>query len=149
MQILYTIHSDSYTTNSSGVSVPNNYGTWTSPYWLYLISGVGGFLGINLFGKPVMDTMARGISIVNVHRGFCMEMGTIVTLALANVLRLPVSSTYCAVSSVVCVSLAHYGTQHIEGKKLAFVAMTWILTLPVTMGISAGLAAIMNSALKI
>ncbi|OQR96683.1 inorganic phosphate transporter [Achlya hypogyna] len=148
MQILYTVSRDAYTTGPNDVQVPNAFSSWDAPYWLFVIAGVGGFLGINLFGKPVMDTMARGLSIVNVHRGFCMEMGTIVTLALANVLRLPVSSTYCAVSSVVCVSLAHYGTQHLERKRLGFVVLTWILTLPVTMGLSAGLSAIMNSALK-
>ncbi|KDO34031.1 hypothetical protein SPRG_01305 [Saprolegnia parasitica CBS 223.65] len=148
MQIIYTISKEAYRANDAGVQVPASYSEWDAPYWMFVVAGIGGLVGINLFGRPTMDTMARGLSIVNVHRGFCMEMGTIVTLALANVLRLPVSSTYCAVSSVVCVSLAHYGTQHLEKKRLLLVVMTWILTLPVTMGLSAGLAAAMNSALQ-
>ncbi|OQR96698.1 inorganic phosphate transporter [Achlya hypogyna] len=149
MQAIWTIAKESYEVNATtGLLQPNAFTSWNAPYWLYVVAGVGGFLGINLFGKPVLDTLARGLTIVNVHRGFCMEMGTIITLALANVLGLPVSSTYCAVSSVVCVSLAHYGREHFEGRKMVFVVLSWILTLPVSMGLAAGIAAILNAALK-
>ncbi|OQR99161.1 inorganic phosphate transporter [Thraustotheca clavata] len=147
MQAIWTISHQAYTWNGTA-SVPNMYTGWTAPYWFYLIAGAGGFIGINLFGRPVLDTLARGLSIVNVHRGFCMEIGTITTLALANVLGLPVSSTYCAVSSVVCVSLAHYGREHFEGRKMAFIVMSWVLTLPVTMGMASGFTALLNQVLK-
>ncbi|KDO34030.1 hypothetical protein SPRG_01304 [Saprolegnia parasitica CBS 223.65] len=148
MQVIWTISHDAYSTLPNGTLVPRQYTSWNGPYWLYLVAGLGGFLGINLFGGRVLDTLARGLTIVNVHRGFCMEIGTIVTLALANVLHLPVSSTYCAVSSVVSVSLAHYGREHFEGRKMALIGLSWVLTLPVSMGLAAGIAAALNAGLK-
>ncbi|EQC31054.1 hypothetical protein SDRG_11240 [Saprolegnia diclina VS20] len=148
MQVIWTISHDAYSTLPNGTLVPRHYTSWNGPYWLYLVAALGGFLGINLFGGRVLDTLARGLTIVNVHRGFCMEIGTIVTLALANVLQLPVSSTYCAVSSVVSVSLAHYGREHFEGKKMALIGLSWVLTLPVSMGLAAGIAAALNAGLK-
>lgn len=101
-----------------------------SPWWIMMCGGVVLAIGILLWGYKVMETMGRNICIVNFHRAFCTEFSSSVTVVIASLLNLPVSSTHCQVGAVIFVSIAAYDWRKVNWSLLTGVFATWICTLP-------------------
>ncbi|KAF1778347.1 Phosphate transporter [Phytophthora cactorum] len=68
-----------------------------TPVWIMAIAGRFVCLGIIFQGAPVMETISKRTSHMDMHRGFTMELASTVTVVVATLLKLPVSTTHCEV----------------------------------------------------
>jgi len=65
-----------------------------------------------------------------------MELGTSFTVLFASKIGIPVSTTHCLVGAVVCVGWFK-GRSRVSWKIFHNIAISWLLTLPVTGALSA------------
>ncbi|DAZ93137.1 TPA: hypothetical protein N0F65_009131 [Lagenidium giganteum] len=84
-----------------------------------------------------METIGRNICIVNFHRAFCTEFASSLTVVIASLLKLPVSSTHCQVGAVIFVSVAACGRKQVNWSLVTGVFSTWVATLPFAALVSA------------
>jgi sodium-dependent phosphate transporter len=76
------------------------------------------------------------MSEINPASGFTIEFGAAVTALLASKAGLPISTTHCLVGSVVAVGSVKSG-DGVDWKIFRNIACSWLVTLPVSAGISA------------
>lgn len=69
-------------------------------------------------------------------RGFCIEIGSALTVLVASNIGIPISSTHCKVGSVVAVGRIR-SRENVDWKLFRNIALAWIITVPVAGGISA------------
>jgi PiT family inorganic phosphate transporter len=81
------------------VSAPaSHFGNLTP--WVLLIGVIGIPLGLILYGRRLVRTIASGITELDQIRAFCIVTSVSITVLLANLLGLPVSSTHIAVGAI-------------------------------------------------
>ena len=108
------------------------------PLWILAMGGVGIVIGLATWGYKVIDRIGKELTKVTPSRGFPMEMGPAITVLLASRLEIPVSTTHCQIGSVSGVGLVD-GFKNIDFTSLSKIILSWVVTLPVTGGISAAL----------
>jgi sodium-dependent phosphate transporter len=59
------------------------------------VAGFGVFLGVTTFGYHVIRTIGKELTEINYQRGFCIEFASTLTVVVATVLEMPVSTTHC------------------------------------------------------
>lgn len=107
--------------------------------WIMALAGIFVALGVITFGKNVIETVGKQLTLVDYHRGFCIEFSSCVTVVLATMLGLPVSTTHCQIGSVVFVGWVSSGAEHVAWGLVGKIFLTWIITLPFSGGISAAI----------
>jgi PiT family inorganic phosphate transporter len=113
------------------------------PLWILILGGCGIVLGLALWGKAVMTTIGEGIMPLQPSSGFCAELGAATTILLASQSGLPVSTSHAIVGGVVGIGLvqrlqAQTQAPQIHLKTLMQIALAWIVTVPITIVLSAG-----------
>jgi solute carrier family 20 (sodium-dependent phosphate transporter) len=73
--------------------------------WVMTLGGFFVFAGVYLMGHKVIKTMGFGLANINFFRGFCIELASAVSVVVATVLKMPVSTTHCQ----VCLSQLSVG----------------------------------------
>lgn len=68
-----------------------------SPIWIMVMAGFFVALGILTFGHKVITTVGEKLVVIDYHSGFCIELGSCVSVVLATQLGIPVSTTHCQV----------------------------------------------------
>lgn len=125
------------------------------PVWLLCVGGVGIVVGLATWGYRIIGRMGRELSGVTPSRGVCIELGAATTVLIASRLELPVSTTHCQVGSIVgsglvdsfrkdgCSFSAIWNNKlpNVDLKIFGKIAFAWVITLPVTIGISSALFA--------
>lgn len=111
----------------------------STPAWIMVLTGVGIVVGLWAWGDKVMRTVGRDITTINFSKGFAIELGSALCVVLASFLSLPVSSTHCQIGSVVAVGLYEGGRGNVDWKVLGKIGGAWFVTLPISIGVSAGL----------
>lgn len=125
------------------------------PVWLLAIGGVGMVIGLATWGYRIIGRMGRELSGVSPTRGVSIELGAAVTVLIASRLEIPVSTTHCQVGSIMgsglvdnfrkdgCSLRALWRNElpNVDLKIFGKIVFAWIITLPVTIAISAGLFA--------
>mmetsp|Transcript_20924 Transcript_20924/g.34349 ORF Transcript_20924/g.34349 Transcript_20924/m.34349 type:complete len:266 (-) Transcript_20924:220-1017(-) len=101
-----------------------------TPEWALFVAGCCVAIGVNTFGYRVMTTVGKRITIVNFHRGFCMEFASTAAVVIATLLRMPVSTTHCQIGAVVAVGLAAFGWKQVHFGVVGQIVLSWIITLP-------------------
>lgn len=80
--------------------------------------------------------------------GFCIEVGSALTVLVASNVGIPISTTHCKVGSVVCVGRVR-SRESVDWKLFRNIILAWVVTLPVSGGLSAlsmlGFRAILNA----
>merc|ERR1712137_1071010 len=99
------------------------------------LAGFFVLVGVNALGYKVMTTIGNKISLINIHRGFCMELASTVTIVIATMIKVPVSTTHCQVGAVVFVSYAALGIKHVKFGMVGRIVASWILTIPLAAGL--------------
>lgn len=118
-----------------------------TPIWVMAIGGFFVFLGVYFLGHRVIRTMGFGLSNINFFRGFCIELASAMSVVLATVLRMPVSTTHCQVGAVIFVSWSAFGPERVKWRMFGWIALTWVVTLPLSAGIAALLLAVSKPAI--
>lgn len=138
---IYTIYKDGSFASKSDV-----------PIWILFIGGAGIVVGLAIWGWRIIGRLGRELSGMTPCRGFSIELGAALAVVTASRLEIPVSTTHCQVGSIVGSGLTDgfkdgcsTGVKNIKDRGLPNVDLTvfakivfgWIITLPVTMAISA------------
>ena len=102
-----------------------------TPAWIMAVAGFGVFLGVATMGHRVIRTIGKELTDINYQRGFCIEFASTLTVVLATVLEMPVSTTHCQVGAVVFVGAAAFGPGSVRWGLFGRIVLTWVLTLPI------------------
>ena len=119
------------------------FSTYTdfAPTWaIILISLCLGF-GTMIGWQRIVETIGEkiGKSGFDYSQGFVSQLVSTVTIGLSTILKLPVSTTHIVSSSIMGTMFAKGGRKNIQKKTITSIFTAWVLTLPVSIGLSAGL----------
>eukprot|EP01134_Creolimax_fragrantissima_P004587 CFRG4587T1 len=119
-------------------------GKYETPIWVLATMGLGISVGLFFFGVPIMKTIGQNMTSITPSRGFAMELGTATSVLIASYLKIPVSTTHAAVGAVVAVGLVSGKSlkQSVNWKLFSGIAIGWIITVPVSGLVSAGVYAL-------
>ncbi|XP_021377454.1 sodium-dependent phosphate transporter 1-like [Mizuhopecten yessoensis] len=112
-----------------------------TPLWILVFGGIGISIGLWVWGRRVIKTMGEDLTKITPSSGFCIEVGSALTVLIASNIGIPISTTHCKVGSVVCVG-RYRSKQNVDFKLFRNIVLAWCVTLPVAGGISAGIMAI-------
>lgn len=116
------------------------------PILILVYGGVGISVGLWILGRRVMKTMGEDLTKITPSSGFCIEIGSALTVLVASNIGIPISTTHCKVGSVVCVGRAR-SRESVDWKLFRNIAIAWLVTLPVSGLLSAGFMAMFRAIL--
>jgi len=99
------------------------------PFWALALGGIGIIIGLATWGWRVIQTVGKRITELTPSRGFCAEFAAALTILLASVLALPVSTTHTLVGAVLGVGLAR-GIGALNLKTMRDIFASWAITIP-------------------
>ncbi|XP_042213940.1 sodium-dependent phosphate transporter 1-B-like isoform X1 [Homarus americanus] len=108
-----------------------------TPIYILLYGGLGISVGLWVWGRRVIQTIGEDLTKVTPSSGFTIEIGSAFTVLLASKIGLPISTTHCKVGSVVFVGWAKSSRQGVDWKLFRNIVIAWVVTVPLTAGISA------------
>ena len=88
-----------------------------------------------------MEVLGKDITFISPSRGFAAELATALTVSFASKYGLPISSTQCITGGVIGISLCDYNLKDINWKIIGKIFLSWVFTMIITGGISAGIFA--------
>jgi len=114
------------------------------PFWVQLSCAIAMGLGTSIGGWRIIKTVGGKIMKIRPANGVAADLSSALIIFGATFIHLPVSSTHVISSSILGVGSAHRikGVKWTTAKRMV---ITWVITLP----ISAGLAALIYSLLKL
>ncbi|CCD61415.2 Phosphate transporter [Caenorhabditis elegans] len=112
--------------------------TESVPIYVLLYGVFAICVGLWLFGHYVIKTVGTNMSEINPASGFTIEFGAAMTSLLASKVGLPLSTTHCLVGSVVAVGMIR-SENGVKWSIFRDIAISWVVTLPVSGLISAGI----------
>jgi PiT family inorganic phosphate transporter len=122
---------------SQGLAAFTDY----SPQWVIIMISISLGLGTMIGWKRIVRTIGEkiGKSHLTYAQGASAELVAASTIGLATGLGLPVSTTHVLSSGIAGSMVASNGIKNLQPKTIRNIAMAWILTLPVTVFLSASL----------
>ncbi len=109
------------------------------PLWVVVIGAIGISVGLGLYGPKLIRTVGEQITTLNPVRAFCVALAAAITVIIASVMGLPVSSTHIAVGAVFGVGFyrelltnwpRNYKRRLVRRKYLFTIAGAWVITVP-------------------
>jgi inorganic phosphate transporter, PiT family len=113
------------------------------PVWALAIGALGIVGGLAVWGKKVIETVGEGLIVLHPKGGFCAELATAIAVLLASNFGLPVSTSHALVGAVIGVGMVQ-GADQVQWGNLRSIVLTWVGTIPVAIGLSAGLYKLLN-----
>ena len=121
-----------------------------APWWIMSIAGFFVGVGVITMGYRVIQTIGTDLAPMDYHVGFCVELASTLTVALATVVGgLPVSTTHCKVGAVVCIGVAKIGRRGVDLSLAGKIVLSWVLTLPFAGALAAVLTMVFRAAITI
>ena len=108
------------------------------PIWVLVLGGIGIVVGLSTWGYKIIDRIGRELTKISPSRGFIIELSAALTIIIASRAEIPVSTTHCQMGSVVGCGLVG-GIKNIKWGILKKIVFSWLITLPITGFLSAGL----------
>ena len=115
-------------------SIPTDVST---PFWVLIFGGSGIIVGLAVFGWRVIETLGADLIPMTPSHGFCIEIGAALTVLLASMLGLPISSTHAKVGSIVAVGfIAHRRGNRLDAEQsvnwslFGKIVVSWVVTIP-------------------
>ncbi|XP_071803909.1 sodium-dependent phosphate transporter 2-like isoform X2 [Asterias amurensis] len=117
----------------------------STPIWILIYGSVGIAIGLFVLGRRVIQTVGTELTPITPSTGFAINLGAAVTVLAASLLGIPVSTTHCLVGSVACVGFMR-ARKAMDFKLFTGIVSAWIVTLPVTVLLSAALMGLIQHA---
>jgi len=111
-----------------------------TPLWVLFYGGCGISIGLWVWGRRVIKTLGEDLTKITPSSGFCIELGSALTVLIASNVGIPISTTHCKVGSVVFVGRFR-SRENVDWRIFRNIVLAWLVTLPVTGGISAAIMA--------
>lgn len=123
---------------ATNIKILNTY-TDYAPTWVIFMISISLGLGTMIGWKRIVVTIGEkiGKSHLTYAQGSSAELIAASTIGMASQLGVPVSTTHVLSSAVAGSMFAAKGSQNLQPKTLKNIAMAWILTLPVSISLSA------------
>jgi len=109
-----------------------------TPPWILFYGGCGISLGLWIWGRRVIKTLGEDLTKITPSSGFCIEVGSALTVLIASNIGIPISTTHCKVGSVVFVGRFR-SRENVDWSIFRNIVLAWLVTLPVCGGISAAI----------
>lgn len=100
-----------------------------TPWYVSLLGGLGIVVGLSTWGYRCMHTVGDRITKLTYSKGFCAQLGAAVSVLIATMLGLPVSTTAVLVGSVAGVGMVE-GRSGVSLSLLGRILASWVVTLP-------------------
>ncbi|QAX82059.1 inorganic phosphate transporter [Candidatus Pseudomonas adelgestsugas] len=119
-----------------------------APFWIILTVALAIGLGTMVGWRRVVLTIGEKIGRqgLTYAQGMSAQITTASMIGLANIFSLPVSTTHVLSSGVAGTMVAN--KSGLQGNTVRTILMAWVLTLPMTAGLSAGLFWLASKALS-
>ena len=102
------------------------------PDWILALGGVGIVIGLATWGYRVIYTIGEKITELSPSRGFSAEFGAALTIVIASIQGLPISTTHTLVGAVLGVGFAQ-GVNSLNLRVIPRdIISSWFITLPVS-----------------
>jgi phosphate/sulfate permease len=101
----------------------------TVPLWALGLGGVGIVIGLATWGWRVMQTIGKKITELTPTRGFTAEFAAAITILLASLMGIPISTTHTLVGAVLGVGLGR-GIGALNLNTVRDVVLSWVVTIP-------------------
>ncbi|CAF1065742.1 unnamed protein product [Adineta ricciae] len=115
----------------------------TTPLWVLFFGGLGISVGLWVWGRRVIRTIGEDLTKITPSSGFIIEISTAFTVLFASNFSIPISTTHCKVGSVVAIGRVR-SKQSVDWSLFRNIIVAWIVTVPVTGGIAAGVMALLR-----
>lgn len=114
-----------------------------APLWVLFFGGIGISVGLWIWGRRVIRTIGEDLTKITPSSGFVIEISTAFTVLFASNLSIPISTTHCKVGSVVAIGRFR-SKQSVDWSLFRNIIVAWVVTVPVTGGIAAGVMALLR-----
>lgn len=108
--------------------------------WILVIGGAGIVVGLMFFSAKVIRTLGVKVVKMTNARGFCAELATAITVAIASRYGLPISTTQTITGGLLAVGLFE-GLKGVNWREVAKIFSGWVATLFIACGLAAGFTA--------
>lgn len=110
-----------------------------APFWVILMISLSLGLGTMIGWKRIVVTVGEkiGKSHLTYAQGASAELVAAITIGLASGFKLPVSTTHTLSSGIAGSMVASKGIKNLQAKTIKNIGIAWILTLPVSILLSA------------
>lgn len=98
------------------------------PKWVLAFGGAGIVVGLGTYGYNIMRAIGVKLVAVTPSRGFAIELGAAIVIAIGSYLGLPLSTTHCQVGAEIGVG-ALEGHLGVNWKFMAKIFTGWVFTL--------------------
>jgi len=105
---------------------------------LLAFGGVAIVVGLATYGTKVIEAVGRKITEVTPTRGFSAEFATASTVLVCSKMGLPISTTFVLVGAVMGVGIAR-GFAAIDLKVIRRIFASWLITIPISAALAAGI----------
>jgi len=131
--------------SSSGLSSLTDF----APNWVMWMIALSLGLGTMIGWKRIVVTVGEkiGKQHLTYAQGASAELVAAITIGLATAYKLPVSTTHVLSSGIAGSMVASKGIKNLQGGTIKNIALAWVLTLPVTILLSATLFYILRTIL--
>ena len=131
--------------SSSGLSSLTDF----APNWVMWMIALSLGLGTMIGWKRIVVTVGEkiGKQHLTYAQGASAELVAAITIGLATAYKLPVSTTHVLSSGIAGSMVASKGIKNLQGGTVKNIVMAWVLTLPVTILLSATLFYILRTVL--
>ena len=111
--------------------------TFSVPFWVVISCQAAMGLGTLLGGWRIVHTMGSKITRLSPQQGFCAETGGAITLFLATISGIPVSTTHTITGAIVGVGAARRMSA-VRWSVASSIVVAWFVTLPAAAAVGAG-----------
>ena len=113
------------------------------PPWLLAFGAVGIVVGLATYGHKVIEAVGKKITEVTPTRGFSAEFATATSVLVFSKLGMPISTTFVIVGAVMGVGFAR-GFAALDLKVIRQIFTSWVITIPISAGLAAGIFLLMQ-----
>lgn len=123
-----------WNTHTEGIYACNSPDT---PWYIMAAAGFFVFLGINIMGYRVIQTIGTDIAKIDFHTAYCVEFASTTSVVVATLIGLPVSTTHCQVGAIVFIGALSQGREGVNLGLFGKIGLAWLATLPAAGGLAA------------